>query len=100
MGQHGITGKDAEAWLDAAGIVVNKNTIPYDPQSPFVTSGLRLGTPAVTSRGLTAEHMGAVASWIVDALEPRGDGRSIAATARQVRGMCKAHPVYDWRLIR
>ena len=98
VGQLGITGKEAEAWLDAAGMVVNKNTIPYDTQSPFVTSGLRIGTPAITSRGLTDEHMGQIAGLIVAVLEARGDAKVSARAAASALDLCEAFPVYDWRL--
>ncbi len=76
-----LTGADAERWLEAAGIITNKNGIPNDPRPPRVTSGLRLGTPAVTTRGLTEEHMTQIAGWIDRVLESQGD----EATARQIR---------------
>ena len=94
----GITGKEAEAWLDTAGIVVNKNTVPFDPQPPFVTSGLRIGTPAITSRGMTDEHMRNVAAWIDRVLESRGDAEVVAEVAGAVRSLCGDYPIYDWRM--
>jgi len=98
VGLKDITGKDAEAWLNAAGIVVNKNTIPFDGRSPFVTSGVRIGTPSVTSRGLTEEHMAKVGDWILRALDSDGDEGTLAEIAGQVRELSKAFPIYDWRM--
>jgi glycine hydroxymethyltransferase len=80
-----ITGKDAEQLLDRAAITVNKNTIPGDPQSPFVTSGIRLGTPAVTTRGFPVEEMERVAELIDEVLVKRDE-----ATVRKVKGEVKA----------
>ena len=68
-----MTGKEGEAYLDAVGITVNKNTIPFDPNPPFVTSGLRIGTPALTSRGMGEGEMRQVAVWIGESLRARGD---------------------------
>jgi glycine hydroxymethyltransferase len=98
VGLHDITGKEAEAWLDSAGIVVNKNTIPYDTRSPFVTSGVRIGTPSITSRGLTTEHMATVADWMVKALGCGGDEAVLAGIAGEVRELSDAYPIYDWRM--
>ncbi len=98
VGEHGITGKEAEAWLDEAGIVVNKNTIPFDERSPMVTSGLRIGTPAVTSRGMTEQHMRQIVDWIARVLEARGEPEVVVDVAGQVRELTDAHPIYDWRL--
>lgn len=69
----GITGKDAQNWLENAGIVCNKNTVPYDDKSPFVTSGIRLGTPVVTTRGMAESEMKLIAEWIAKVIESRGD---------------------------
>ncbi|MCA9312286.1 MAG: serine hydroxymethyltransferase, partial [Phycisphaerales bacterium] len=77
-----LTGADAERWLEAAGIITNKNGIPLDPRPPRVTSGLRLGTPALTTRGLKEAEMAQVASWIDRVLASAGDD----AATRQVRG--------------
>jgi len=82
LGPLGITGREAESWLDAAGITVNKNAIPYDPQPPAVTSGIRLGTPALTTRGMREAEMRTVARLICRTLGGRGE----AAIAREVRG--------------
>lgn len=89
-----LTGKDAEAMLDDIGITVNKNTIPYDPESPFVTSGLRLGTPAVTTRGLGVKDMDEIADIIAQALtcfEQPGVKDKLRA---RVRELCAAYPLY------
>ena len=98
VGQQGVTGKEAEAWLDQAGIVVNKNTIPFDQRSPFVTSGLRIGTPATTTRGLTEEHMRQIVGWMARVLESRGNPDVIIDVAAQVAELTDAYPIYDWRL--
>ena len=84
-----LTGRDAQARLDAATITVNKNMIPFDPQSPFVTSGIRLGTPALTTRGFTVAEMSEVASLIDRALQ----GEDPAAIAEDVRGLARTHPM-------
>ncbi|HHY92896.1 MAG TPA: serine hydroxymethyltransferase [Firmicutes bacterium] len=90
----GLTGKEAEHILDELGITANKNTIPFDPESPFVTSGLRLGTPAVTTRGLTEKDMDEVADIIALALT-RGREAGMAEKLRgRVRDLCVAHPLY------
>ncbi|MBF8753886.1 serine hydroxymethyltransferase [Pseudomonas guariconensis] len=93
--RQGITGKDADAALGRAHITVNKNAVPNDPQSPFVTSGLRLGTPAVTTRGFQAPECRALASWICDILEHLGDADVEAQVARQVAELCARFPVYS-----
>jgi len=90
----GLTGKEAEAILDEVGITANKNAIPFDPESPFVTSGLRLGTPAVTTRGLTEKDMVEVADIIALALT-RGREPGVKEKLRaRVRDLCAAHPLY------
>jgi glycine hydroxymethyltransferase len=71
----GITGKEAEKWLDAAHITVNKNGIPFDQKSPFITSGIRVGTPAVTTRGMKEAEMEQIAGFVMDVLKSKGDGR-------------------------
>ncbi|WP_296222152.1 serine hydroxymethyltransferase [Pseudomonas sp. UBA2684] len=90
----GITGKDADAALGRTGITVNKNAVPNDPQSPFVTSGLRIGTPAITTRGLKVEQSVALAGWICDVLDHLGDADVEAQVATQVAGLCADYPVY------
>ena len=88
-----LTGADAEQWLEAAGIITNKNGIPNDPRPPMVTSGLRLGTAALTTRGLGTDDMRQIASWLDRVMASKGD----EAVAREVRGeireMCDAHPL-------
>ncbi len=98
VGQQDMTGKEAEAWLEEAGIVVNKNTIPFDTNSPFVTSGLRIGTPAVTTRGLNEDHLRQIGGWIGQVLESRGDAQVAATIRQEVSALCDAFPIYDWRL--
>jgi glycine hydroxymethyltransferase len=93
-GDGSISGKDAEAWLDLAGITVNKNTIPNEKRSPFVTSGIRIGLPAITTRGLGTSEMKQVAQWISKALETKGDQAQLTAIRTQVRGLCERFPVY------
>jgi glycine hydroxymethyltransferase len=92
---HNITGKDAEAALEAANITPNKNAVPNDPQSPFVTSGLRLGTPAITTRGFGAEETRALTGWIADILDDINNKETIERVRGQVIDLCKRFPVYD-----
>ncbi|MNF52475.1 Serine hydroxymethyltransferase 2 [compost metagenome] len=92
--QQGITGKDADAALGRARITVNKNAVPNDPQSPFVTSGLRIGTPAVTTRGFQVPECQALAGWICDILDHLGDADVEAHVAKQVAALCERFPVY------
>jgi glycine hydroxymethyltransferase len=94
-----ITGKDAESWLDLAGITVNKNTIPGEKRSPFITSGIRIGTPAVTTRGLTVNDMKILASWIRDTLETNGDAAKLANIRNQLKELCKKYPLYNFHHI-
>ncbi len=89
-----VTGKDAEAALGEAHITVNKNAVPNDPRSPFVTSGLRLGTPAVTTRGYGEAECRALAGWICDVLDAPKDAAVIAKVRDAVTAQCKAFPVY------
>jgi glycine hydroxymethyltransferase len=89
-----ITGKEAEAWLDLAGITVNKNTVPHEKRSPFVTSGIRIGTPALTTRGMKESEMRRIAGWIHDALDSRGDAAGLERIRNQVRELCRGFPVY------
>jgi len=88
------TGKDADAALGHANITVNKNAVPNDPRSPFVTSGLRIGTPAVTTRGFREPEVTALAGWIADVLEDVADEAVIARTKESVLGICRRFPVY------
>ncbi|RDZ27069.1 serine hydroxymethyltransferase [Lysobacter silvisoli] len=90
----GITGKDAEAALGRAHITVNKNAVPNDPQKPFVTSGLRIGTPAVTTRGYKEADCVALAEWICDVLDNPKDENVIAGVRENVTKQCAQFPVY------
>ena len=89
-----ITGKDAETALGRANITVNKNAIPHDPQKPFVTSGIRIGSPAMTTRGFGAAEAEKVANLIADALESSNDDTALGRVKREVGALCKRFPVY------
>ena len=89
-----VTGKEAEAALDKAGITVNKNAIPYDPQKPFIASGIRVGTPAVTTRGMKEAEMAAIAAHIDEALAARADDKRLADIRSEVRKLCGRFPIY------
>jgi len=89
-----ITGKAAEEALGKAHITVNKNAVPNDPQKPFVTSGLRIGTPAVTTRGFKVTQCEVLAGWICDILDNLGDADVEANVAQQVSALCADFPVY------
>jgi glycine hydroxymethyltransferase len=93
VGAKGISGKDAEALLDRVGITVNKNTIPFDTRSPMVASGIRIGTPAVTTRGMGPEEMDAIAGAIVRVLEARDDAAVLEETRRAVAELCASYPL-------
>jgi glycine hydroxymethyltransferase len=90
----GITGKEADAALGLANITVNKNAVPNDPQSPFVTSGLRIGTPAATTRGFKEAEVSEVASWICDIIENIKDETIAAEVKEKVKLLCSKFPVY------
>ncbi len=90
----GITGKDAEAILGKANITVNKNAVPDDPQSPFVTSGIRVGTPAVTTRGFGTAEMDRLAGWIADVLDDMENQEARHRVKQEVLEVCRAFPVY------
>jgi glycine hydroxymethyltransferase len=89
-----VTGKDAEAALGKAHITVNKNAVPNDPQKPFVTSGLRIGTPAVTTRGYLEADCIDLAGWICDVLDAPSDDGVIGAVREKVTEQCVRFPVY------
>jgi len=89
-----ITGKDAEAALGRAHITVNKNAIPHDPQKPFVTSGIRIGTPAITTRGFTEIETEKVGHLIADVLDQPGDEAALAAAREKAGELCRKFPVY------
>ena len=90
-----ITGKEAQFLLDEIGITANRNTIPFEPLSPFVTSGIRLGTPALTTRGLKEEDIREVADIIADVIENREDSAVIETTKAKVQAICKKFPLYE-----
>ncbi|GLU98211.1 serine hydroxymethyltransferase [Megamonas funiformis] len=90
-----ITGKEAQFLLDEIGITANRNTIPFEPLSPFVTSGIRLGTPALTTRGLKEEDIREVADIIADVIENREDSAVIEAAKAKVKAICKKFPLYE-----
>ena len=90
----GLTGKVAEHVLDEVGITCNKNTIPFDPESPFVTSGIRLGTPALTTRGLNAEDMKEIASIISLVLKQSEDTAVLEEAKQRVAALCEKYPMY------
>jgi len=92
--EHGITGKDADAALGRAYITVNKNSVPNDPQSPFVTSGLRLGTPAITTRGFGVVETRQLTHWIADILDDLNNEETIERVRKQVLDLCARFPVY------
>jgi glycine hydroxymethyltransferase len=91
----GITGKDGEAMLEDAGITVNKNTIPFDQNKPMVASGLRIGTPAVTTRGLGEEEAREVGRLIVEVLDAAGDGAVVERVRQRVLEICRRFPIYE-----
>ncbi len=93
VGQSRITGADAETWLEDAGIACNKNMIPFDPQPPRVTSGIRLGTPAVTTRGMGVDEMAHIGRWIARVLDAHGDPKIVAETRAATRALTEAFPL-------
>jgi glycine hydroxymethyltransferase len=93
-----LTGKVAEAVLDKAGITVNKNMIPFDPEKPMVTSGVRIGTPAITSRGLKEAEMATVGALVVEALDNASDEKRLAAVREKVKEFTRGFPLYASRL--
>jgi glycine hydroxymethyltransferase len=92
------TGKEAEEALGRAHITVNKNTVPGERRSPFVTSGLRIGTPALTSRGMKEDEMRAIGAWIVEVLGDPTNERLQARIRGEVEDLCSLHPIYPERL--
>ncbi len=89
-----VTGKEAEAWLDLAGITVNKNTIPNEKRSPFITSGIRIGTPAMTTRGLGSSEMKTLAIWIKAVIESKGNEAVLTKIKGEVKNLCAQFPLY------
>ena len=89
-----IAGKDAEQSLGLANITVNKNMVPNDPRSPFVTSGLRIGTPAVTTRGFKEPEVRQIGQWMLEVLDNLHDDVTIARVRDEVTTLCRRFPVY------
>jgi glycine hydroxymethyltransferase len=89
-----ITGKDADAALGRAHITVNKNAVPNDPRPPMISSGLRIGTPAVTTRGFKEPEVGQLAGWIADVLDHMDDESAVERARAQAMALCKRFPVY------
>ncbi len=92
----GILGSEAETALHAAGITVNKNAIPFDQNPPMKPSGVRLGTPALTTRGMREAEMRTIAAWITEALEKRADAAALARIRGQVQELAEQFPLYEW----
>ena len=90
----GLTGKAVDAWLGQANITINMNSVPNDPQSPFVTSGIRVGTPAVTTRGFDEKDCSDLAGWMCDIIDANGDEKVINEVKAKVAEVCKNNPVY------
>jgi glycine hydroxymethyltransferase len=91
-----LTGKDVEKALDEAGITVNKNTVPFDTKSPFVTSGIRLGSPALTTRGFKEDDFKKVAAWIVAAIESMDNETRLSQIRGEVRTFARQFPLFTW----
>ena len=89
-----LSGKEAEEALEAAAITVNKNTVPQETRSPFVTSGLRIGTPALTTRGMAAKEMVTIADWIAEILDSPGEQQARIRVKNLVRELCEDFPLY------
>jgi glycine hydroxymethyltransferase len=100
LGSDGISGKEAEDLLGQVSITVNKNTVPGEKRSPFVTSGVRIGTPAMTSRGMNSQDAAQIAAWIAGTLQSGGDAAKLASIRDDVHQWCAAHPMpklhIDW----
>jgi glycine hydroxymethyltransferase len=92
--RQGLTGKDTEHWLDLAGITVNKNTVPFETKSPFITSGIRIGTPALTTRGMGVTEMKTIGSWIAQVLKSGGDEAVLSKTRSQVSELAQSYPIW------
>jgi glycine hydroxymethyltransferase len=91
----GVTGRVAEAALGKAGITVNKNAIPFDQNPPMVASGIRVGTPAVTTRGMKEADMDTVGALILRALDAHADDVTLSAIKREVESLCERFPLYS-----
>lgn len=90
----GVTGKALETALDKAGITVNKNTVPFDTQSPFITSGVRIGTPAVTTRGFGSSEMEQIASWMDEVAKNVENDKVLSRIRAEVLDLCGKYPLY------
>jgi glycine hydroxymethyltransferase len=95
--QKGILGSEAELALGKAGITVNKNTIPYDVNPPMKASGIRIGTPAMTTRGMKEPEMVVIGAWIAKALEQRNDDAALEQIRHEVAELANRFPLYAWR---
>ncbi|RLG26221.1 serine hydroxymethyltransferase, partial [Methanosarcinales archaeon] len=91
--KHGITGKDAEKLIEKVRIIVNKNTVPFETRSPFITSGIRVGTPAVTTRGMKDAEMRTIAECIATTIRERDHPKVLEEVSERVAELCKQHPV-------
>ena len=95
MIEKGLTGKEVDAAMGRANITCNKNSVPNDPQSPFVTSGIRIGTPSVTTRGFDEADCKNVANWICDIMDNMGDESVVEDVKGKVIALCKSNPLYE-----
>lgn len=98
FGSFGVTGKEAETALDEVGITLNKNMIPDDPRSPMDPSGIRIGVPAVTTRGMKEKEIRMIARWIKDVIEHHNDERFLKQTREEVKKLCKKFPIYSKKI--
>jgi glycine hydroxymethyltransferase len=96
LSNKGITGKDAEVALDKAGITVNKNTVPFETRSPFVTSGIRIGVPALTTRGMDTRDMRKIAAWITEILASANNESRLSAISHKVEKFAASFPLFAW----
>ena len=89
-----VTGKDAEKALDKAGITVNKNAIPFDKQPPTITSGIRIGTPALTTRGMKEKEMEIIAGWFSEVIANITNDKKLSDISKEVKKLCDKFPIY------